>query len=100
MIYYQASVTYNVERLTFDISRTDKPVVKLTGNTFMIELEFGWVSSQGKGKTRIPGEKFLMTEKRTISQTLLIHDVDYGTWSRVTSGVAIAPPLIAMKTFF
>ena len=40
MINYQASVTYNVERLTFDISRPDEPVVKLIGNTFMIELEF------------------------------------------------------------
>ena len=44
MIYCQASVIYNVERLTFDISRPDKPVISLIGNTFTIELEFGWVN--------------------------------------------------------
>ena len=44
MIYCQASVIYNVERLTFDISRPDKPVISLIGITFMIELEFGWHS--------------------------------------------------------
>ena len=44
MIYCQACVIYNGERLTFDISRPDKPVISLIGNTFMIELEFGWHS--------------------------------------------------------
>ena len=44
MVYCQASVIYNVERLTFDISRPDELVISLNGNTFMIELEFGWDS--------------------------------------------------------
>ena len=44
MIYCQASVIYNGERLTFDISRSDKLVISLIENTFMIELEFDWVS--------------------------------------------------------
>ena len=44
VIYCQASVIYNGERLTFDISRPDKPVISLIGNTFMIDLEFGWHS--------------------------------------------------------